>query len=253
MTHRRILLIGITALLLASFPFSLAGEKIQSQPPPGSATAPPGDHTSTFEDKNQGSLDTPVLHQRYPRYQLCKSDTIELNFTFAPAFNQTVTVQPDGYITLRPLGDIRAEGKTMPELTQMLQAGYAKILRDPVFTVELKDFEKPHFIAGGEVERPGKYELRGDTTVAEAVAVAGGFKEEAKHSQVLLFRRVSNDWVEVKQLNLKKMFQQKDLREDLYLQPGDMLYVPKSFISKIERFLPTPRLGMLLSFKSKPF
>jgi len=142
------------------------------------------------------------------------------------------------------LGDLHVLGKTIPELTQLLQVEYGKILQNPDFTVELKDFEKPYFIASGEVTHPGKYELRGDTTVAQAVAIAGGFNEQAKHSQVLLFRRVSDDWAEVIQLNVKKMLQEASLREDLHLQPGDMLFVPKNLLSKIERFIPTSRLSL---------
>jgi polysaccharide export outer membrane protein len=117
-------------------------------------------------------------------------------------------------------------------------------LQNPAFTVELKDFEKPYFIASGQVTRPGKYELRGDTTVAQAVAVAGGFNEKAKHSQVLLFRRVSDEWVEVKQLDMKKMFQEANLSEDLHLQPGDMLFVPQNFLSKVKSFIPAARMSL---------
>ena len=67
---------------------------------------------------------------------------------------------------------------------------YGAFLHDPEVSIILKDFEKPFFLAGGQVARPGKYELRSPTTVAEAVAIAGGFTEQAKHSQVVLFRKL---------------------------------------------------------------
>ena len=116
-----------------------------------------------------------------------------------------------------------------------------------MITIHLKDFQKPYFIAGGEVGHPGKYELRGDITVVEAVAVAGGFTESSKHSQVWVFRRVSNDWVETKELNVKKMLNAGNLREDMHLNPGDMLYVPKSTMGKIRRYLPVASLGTYFS------
>jgi hypothetical protein len=56
--------------------------------------------------------------------------------------------------------------------------------------------------------------------VAEAVAVAGGFRDTAKHSQVLLFRRISDQWMEAKKLDLKKMLKAGDLSEDLHLRTG---------------------------------
>jgi polysaccharide export outer membrane protein len=96
---------------------------------------------------------------------LCKEDILDLNFPFTPEFNQTVTVQPDGYITLRAVGDLHVEGQTVPEVTQSLRTAYGKILRDPVITIALKDFDKPYFIVSGEVARPGKFDLRSDTTV----------------------------------------------------------------------------------------
>ena len=192
---------------------------------------------------SQDAQERPELHRRNPRYQLCKDDVLQLNFALTPEFNQTVTVQPDGYITLLAVGDLHVEGQTVPDVTESIRAAYAKTLHNPIIAVRLTDFEKPYFIAGGEVGHPGKFELRGDTTLTQAVAIAGGFTESSKHSQVWLFRRVSNDWVETKQFNLKKMFKNGNLREDAHLRPGDMLYVPRNTYSKVKRFIPVATLG----------
>jgi len=185
----------------------------------------------------------PELHRRNPRYQLCNDDVLQLTFVLTPEFSQTVTVQPDGFITLLGVGDLHVEGQTIPEVTQSIQAAYEKKLHNPMLTVRLLDFEKPYFIAGGQVGHPGKFELRGDTTLLQAVAIAGGFTEASKHSQVWLFRRVSNDWVETKQFDLKKMLKSGDLSEDAHLRPGDMLYVPQNSLSKIKRFIPVATVG----------
>ena len=195
----------------------------------------------------QDVSDRPELHRRNPRYQLCKDDVLQLNFALTPDWNQTVTVQPDGYITLLGAGDVHVEGQTIPEVTESIRTAYAKTLHNPVLTVRLMDFEKPYFIVGGEVGHPGKFELRGDTTTTQAVAIAGGFTESAKHSQVWLFRRVSNDWVETQQLDLKKMLKNGNLREDAQLRPGDMLYVPKNTLSKMKRFIPVATVGTYLN------
>jgi polysaccharide export outer membrane protein len=191
----------------------------------------------------QEAAEQPELHRRNPRYQLCKDDVLQLNFALTPEFNQTVTVQPDGYITLLGVGDLHVEGQTVPDVTESIRAAYAKTLHDPILTVRLIEFEKPYFIAGGEVGHPGKFELRGDTTLTEAIAIAGGFTESSKHSQVWLFRRVSNDWVETRQFDLKKMLKSGNLREDAHLRPGDMLYVPRNTYSKVKRFIPVATLG----------
>jgi polysaccharide export outer membrane protein len=80
--------------------------------------------------------------------------------------------------------------------------------------------------------------MRGNVTLAEAIAVAGGFTESAKHSQVRLYRRVDDKWMFAKVFDLKAMEKKGDLHEDPLLHPGDMLYVPKNSLSKIKPFIP---------------
>ena len=223
--------------------FPLVGQEADMKPGATKAAKEDLDKAGLGGWKSTEDIKKPKLQRGNRRYKIGKSDVIELKFPLIPEFNQTLTVHPDGFVTLHVAGDIRVEGKTMPELNEMLRSEYAKILQDPVFTVELKEFEQPHFIVSGQVDKPGKYELRGATTVTQAVALAGGFSDErAKHSQVLLFRGVSKDWVEVKVLDLKKMFQEADLSEDPRLKSGDMVFVPQNTISKIERFLPKPEV-----------
>ncbi|MGA3165606.1 MAG: polysaccharide biosynthesis/export family protein [Terriglobia bacterium] len=186
-----------------------------------------------------------ALERRNPRYQLCKGDSFDLDFPFTPTFNQqTITVEPDGYASLRAIGDLHVEGQTIPELTETLRQSYARILHDPVITVTLKDFDKPYFTASGQVTHPGRFDLRGDITVTEGLAMAGGLTPIAKHSQVLLFRRVSSDWYEVKKINVKRLLHAMDLNEDVHLRPGDMLYVPTSAVGNIKRLIPGAGLGM---------
>jgi polysaccharide biosynthesis/export protein len=185
-----------------------------------------------------------AFQERHPRYRINPGDVIAFNFSFTPEFNQTVTVQPDGFITLREIGDIRVKDQTTPEVIETVRAAYTKVLRDPVITVELKEFEKPYFVVSGEVTHPGKYDLRGEATVMQALTVAGGLNDRAKTSEILLFRRVSEEMVEVKKINIKAMMKSKDLSEDLHLRAGDMILVPRSTMSKISRFIPLPTLGM---------
>jgi polysaccharide export outer membrane protein len=188
----------------------------------------------------------PGLHERYPRYRLRKGDSFDLDFALSPEFNQTVAVQPDGYVTLKGVGSIFVEGQTVPELTETVKVAYAKTLHDPVIAIALKDFEKPYFIASGQVEKPGKYDLRSDLTVTEGVAIAGGFNDKAKHSQVVLFRPVPGGGYEAKLLNVKKLLATRNLSEDVQLEPGDMLYVPQNTLSKIRPFLPTSSMSAYL-------
>jgi polysaccharide biosynthesis/export protein len=185
--------------------------------------------------------------ERHPLYRLRPSDVVEISFTVAPEFNQTLTVQPDGYVMLKDAGMVEVQGLNLEEFAGAVQKAYRGYLHDPQVAVALKDFVRPYFIVGGEVGRPGRYELRADTTVAEAVEIAGGLTQQAKHSQVVLFRRVNDDLVETRLLNLKQMLKQSRLREDAHLQPGDLVFVPQNAISKIARFLTRPSMSMYVS------
>jgi polysaccharide export outer membrane protein len=188
---------------------------------------------------------SPVMTgERRPLYRVRSSDVLEIGFTFSPEYNQTVTVQPDGFIPLKGLEALYVQGMTVPDIRAALAVAYAPVLHDPEITLTLKEFDRPYFVAGGQVARPGKYELRGDTTVVEAVAIAGGFTLQAKHSQVVLFRRVSEELVEAKLLNLKQMLKARDLREDVHLRPGDLLFVPQNTMSKIRQFMPITDVGL---------
>jgi len=194
----------------------------------------------------------PAFSERNDRYRLRESDVFDISFELSPEYNQTgVTVQPDGFITLRGIGDIKIAGQTEPEVVETLRMAYSKILHDPIISVVLRDFQKPYFIADGQLEHPGKFELRGDVTLTEAIAMAGGFLETAKHSQVVLYRRVNAQWTSAQLYNIKDMEKRHDLREDPVLHPGDMLFVPKNAFSKVRPFLPTTGVGM--SAYAQPF
>jgi polysaccharide biosynthesis/export protein len=199
--------------------------------------------TAGTADGTRVQMKNPALTgDRHPLYRLRNSDVLEIHFTFAPEYDQTIIIPPDGFITLRAAGNLRAETLTIPEVTAAIAQKYS-FMRDPEVSVTLKDFEKPYFLAGGQVGHPGKYELRSSTTVTEAIAIAGGFTEQSKHSQVVLFRKAHEGFVESHVLDLKAMLASKHLDEDIELRPGDMLFVPQNRISKIKKFLPVASLS----------
>ncbi len=210
-------------------PTNLAVEQMAANTKPGAA------------DGTSGPALTGV---RRPLYRLHCSDVVAIEIVFSPQFNQILTVQPDGYLALKSVEPVYAEGLTVPELQSAIRMAYTGMLHDPEVTAVLKDFDKPYFIASGEVGHPGKYELRGETTVGEAVAIAGGFTSRAKHSQVVLFRRISEGRFEAHLLNVKEILKSKNLEEDAQLQPGDFLFVPQNFISKVRQYLPASSLSL---------
>jgi protein involved in polysaccharide export with SLBB domain len=160
---------------------------------------------STKTGLADGAQSPALTGDRRPLYRLRKSDQIEIDFIFSPEFNQLANVQPDGFITLRGVPQIYAQGLTVPDLVDAVRVRYSSILNDPEVAVVLKDFDKPYFLVGGEVGHPGKYELRDDITLTEALMIAGGFTSQSKHSQVVLFRDVSDNTAQSRLVNVKSL------------------------------------------------
>lgn len=215
---------AVVLLIVITLPslLSMAQDAPQSASKPEAPTS-----TATPANQNPGQLASKPL-----RYRVVKSDVLNLQFPFAPEYNATVTIQPDGFISPRGIKNLHVEGMTTPEVRDALVKAYAPLLHDPTISVSLQNFVQPFFIAYGEVTKPGKYTLYGTVTVSQALGVAGGFLSTAKHSEVYLFRRVSPDWVSSQKLNMKRMLGSGNLADDPEVQPGDMIWVPKSGMAK---------------------
>ena len=183
--------------------------------------------------------------EREPRYRLQPTDVVEVHYRYTPEFDQIVTIQPDGFATLQIVGDLKLQGLTLDQAKATILEKSSQRLKDPEITLVLKDFEKPYFIVGGEVTNPGKFEMRGQVTAIQAIAMAGGFKTaSAKHSQVILFRRVGPDLAKTEILNLKEAMRPSAKEPMADLHPGDMLVIPQNSVSKIERFVKWANIGM---------
>jgi polysaccharide export outer membrane protein len=220
-------LLGLALVALSGMIFAQTTQPDSNQ----STTAPAQDISS------QSGPRTPALQPRFPRYRVAPSDVLAISFPLSSELNQTVTVQPDGFISVNNIGSLYVQGDTVPQIVDALKVAAAKILHDPIIAVDLTNFQHPQFTVNGQVGKPGQYELRSDTTVSEGIAVAGGFLPSAKY-QAFLLHRVSPDWVEVKKLNVGKVLHGKRVNEDVHLQPGDMIYVPETIIARFRQYVP---------------
>jgi len=179
------------------------------------------------------------------RYTLNPGDFLEIQYRYTPEFNQTVSVQPDGYVSLQIGGDVKVGGRDLGQVRNLILAKVRTQLESPELTVILKEFQKPYVVVAGEVVQPGKLEMREKLTAVQAVLMAGGFKDSAKSSQILVFRKLNADTAEVRSLNFKTLTRTRDLENDLTLQAGDMILVPRNRISKLERYV---RIASLATF-----
>lgn len=179
------------------------------------------------------------------RYRLVPGDVLDVVYRYTPEFNQTVTLHPDGYVGLEIVGDLKLSGLTLEEAKKIIVEKASVRLKDPEITLLLKEFQKPYFVVAGEVTQPGRFEMRESVTALQAVMTAGGFKDTAKMSQILVFRKINQEFAEVKVLNLKKIKKTSDLENDLTLEAGDIVLIPRNNFSKIEKYV---RLSSLSNF-----
>src|SRR5258708_8168860 len=119
----------------------------------------------------------PGFAQRDARYKIQPNDVVEIQFRYTPEYNYTGTVQPDGFISLQVVGDIKVGGLTLREASASIAKQANTRLRDPEVAVFLKDFVKPHFVVAGEVAHPGTFDLPGEVTVIQAIAISSAFKK----------------------------------------------------------------------------
>jgi polysaccharide export outer membrane protein len=177
------------------------------------------------------------FQERNPLYRLQSSDTIEVAYRYTPEYNSTVSVQPDGYVSLQIVGQVKVSGLTAAEAAQAVARKAGRQLNKPEVTVLIKDFVHPFFVVAGDVAHPGRFEMHGAMNAIEAIAISGGFTESSKHSQVVLVRKFNSEYAQVSVLNVKKMMKANDIRENPEILPGDMLVVPQNTVSKLERYI----------------
>jgi len=228
---------GIGAISLAAVFLGITPIRAAAQ---GSAALSASANPAKVADTVAGQPDSgePQLQRRNPRYKIQHSDTLSIAFPLSPEFDEPkAMVQPDGYINLQGAGSVHIEWMTVPEVVDALKKAYAGVLHDPIINVDLVDFQKPYFTVSGQVGKPGEYELRHETTLAEAIAMAGGLAPTAK-TQVFFFHRVSPDWVEVKKFNVNDILHGKNVNEVPILAAGDMIIVPEKFITKFRKYVP---------------
>ncbi|MBN2410738.1 polysaccharide export protein [candidate division KSB1 bacterium] len=170
-------------------------------------------------------------------YRLGYGDSIEIKFFNNPEYNETVTVRPDGRITLPRVGDVYVIQMTPSELDDIITQTYSEILLDPDVTVIVRDFGGQDVYVMGEVENPGIYPLTKGMTMLRAIAVAGGPKGSAKLGSVILIRNDGNQTGEALRVDLALSSVRKNLNKDLPVQGFDMIYVPRTFISDLNSFI----------------
>ena len=190
---------------------------------------------TTQSGKAGGTWIPALTGERRPLCRLRKTNALTIDFTFAPEFEPTAGALPDTFTMRKRLPDLVGEDPSVPELREAIRSAYEATPQDPDLTIVLEDSDQSSFIVSGQVMRAGKYEWRAETTVDQAIAMAGGRTDQARLSRVLLFRRHSDQRMEACLLNVKYTMNTRSLREDTHLEPGDLIFVPQNSMAEVGR------------------
>jgi protein involved in polysaccharide export with SLBB domain len=174
------------------------------------------------------------------QYRLQPGDELDVRFYYNPELNTSVLIRPDGRISLPLANEVQASGLTPAELSQRLRSAYEAELRRPELTVIVRSFNSQKVFVGGEVAAPGVIQALGPLTVLQSVTQAGGFRETARLNEVLVIRRdpaapTSNPIVIP--VDISAVVDGSSTSEDIALMPFDVVYVPKSPIANVNKFV----------------
>jgi polysaccharide export outer membrane protein len=175
-----------------------------------------------------------------PEYRIVPGDVITLDFGPRADLNgdilREVTVRPDGRISVFPVGDVIAAGRTPHELEGALVGLLSGDIRAPRVTVELTKLAANRVHVLGEVAAPGPIVADPYMTVVQAITAAGGFKEGAAKNSVLVFSRNGANTIRVAQVHVDDLLKYGGLQGDLMLSRFDIVYVPRSSVGNVEVF-----------------
>lgn len=156
-------------------------------------------------------------------YILGPGDTLDIVVYGEPDLFRTVTVKPDGAVSLALLGEVKAAGRTTTQLAADLTRLYGKYLKQPSISVTVREFRVDRIYILGQVSRPGEYQLRPGIGIMELLANAGGPTGRADLAKVVVIRGRT----EAQQLNLLEAFA-TNRNPDVKLLAGDVLFVPET-------------------------
>jgi protein involved in polysaccharide export with SLBB domain len=175
------------------------------------------------------ALAPPVMTE----YLVHVGDELRILVVDQPEFTAVVKVKPDGKISVPGAGEVLATGRSLQEITEEIRTELLRLIRYPDVSVMLSSF----VYVLGEVRVPGDHAYMPEMTVLHALGAAAGAERSAKLSSVLVLRRTGPSSLDVYRVDLEAAVDGNAMGRDLYLQPYDVVFVPRTFIAEVNNFV----------------
>lgn len=172
-----------------------------------------------------------------PSYRLYPGDVLEVRLPSAPELTKAVTIQPDGRITMPLVGSIMVADRSPEQASAVLSQAYASQLINPDVEISVTTAQPLKVFVGGEVDKPGVYDMPGSIDALQAVITAGGFKPSARRAQVIIIRRTADGRAMMRIANLARGVYDPSRTDAVPLRRFDIVYVPRSGVAEVGLFM----------------
>ena len=172
-----------------------------------------------------------VLAQQ-PEYKIQPTDVLKITVHEQPDLTNYTRVTSDGYITFPLIGKVHAKDKTVQdleiEIKHLLEKDYLVSAQVMIF---IEKYHPKQVSVIGEVNEPGKYNMpeEKDMTLLEAIAMAGGFAEDADINSTKVIRVNDKGEKVTIRVTVKDITNKGQKEKDINLNPDDIIFVPESF------------------------
>ena len=194
----------------------------QTAPSKGANGTKPDPQTVPADPSTSGS----PVRAHDDTYIIGVDDVLSINVWKEAEVSKTVPVRSDGKISLPLAGEVQASGETPHQLEKELATKLQSFISEPEVTVIVTEIKSQKFNILGMVLKPGSYPLTNASTVLDAIAIAGGFRDFAKQKSIYVLRQNPDGSQARLPFNYKEVIKGKDLAQNVKLQPRDTIVVP---------------------------
>jgi polysaccharide export outer membrane protein len=153
-------------------------------------------------------------------------DVLAINVWKEPEISHAVPVRSDGKVSLPLIGELQASGQTPRQLQATLKEKLQTFISDPDVTVIVQEVKSQRFNILGQVVKPGSYLLTNTTTVLDAIALAGGFRDFAKKKSIYVLRAKADGSQAKIPFNYNAVIKGDNVSQNIRLEPRDTLIIP---------------------------
>jgi len=160
-------------------------------------------------------------------YIIGGGDTLKVSVWGSPELSTSVTVRPDGKITLPAIGEIKVEGHTVAELTRILEKEFVRVVKKPIVTVTVVNMTNYRVYVIGRGTSPGEHILNRETTLLELLATLGPLNNaDLKGAKLIRKGKVVKE-------DFYELYEKGEFTRDIVLEPGDIIFIPDNFKNRI--------------------